>query len=204
MNVQLQKQGQLVHELYGHVKAVQNKLQLWENQMRNGNAYHFKTLSSFDVEDFTSFSKELKSLSAEFSSRFADFYCQEIAINIFSSPFDTDVEKAPFCLQMELIELQQNSDLKVKFREVGLSIFFQKYFESEKYPNLAQFIRKLFAQFGSTYCCEQFFSKMNLAKSKTRTRIADSHLETALRVATSSIPQNLDRLVKDTQAQASH
>jgi hypothetical protein len=40
-NTLLQTQGQLGHELYGHVKSFQNKLRLWEDQLRNGNVYHF-------------------------------------------------------------------------------------------------------------------------------------------------------------------
>jgi hypothetical protein len=34
LNLQLQKQGQLVHELHGHVKAFDNKLRLLESQIR--------------------------------------------------------------------------------------------------------------------------------------------------------------------------
>jgi hypothetical protein len=34
LNLKLQKQGQLVHELHGHVKAFCNKLRLLESQIR--------------------------------------------------------------------------------------------------------------------------------------------------------------------------
>jgi hypothetical protein len=65
-------------------------------------------------------------------------------------------------------------------------------------------IRIMLAQFGSTYCCEQFFSRMNFVKSKTRTRLTDLHLGNTLRVATSNFSPNLNRLVKDMHSQISH
>jgi hypothetical protein len=69
---------------------------------------------------------------------------------------------------------------------------------------LSAVIRIMLAQFGSTYCCEQFFSRMNFVKSKTRTTLTDLHLGNTLRVATSNFSPNLDRLVKDMHSQISH
>jgi hypothetical protein len=69
---------------------------------------------------------------------------------------------------------------------------------------LSAVIRIMLAQFGSTYCCEQFFSRMNFVKSKTRTRLTDLHLGNTLRVATSNFSSNLNRLVKDIHSQMSH
>ncbi|XP_014776676.1 general transcription factor II-I repeat domain-containing protein 2-like [Octopus bimaculoides] len=45
LNLKLQKQNQLIHEMYSRVKAFQAKLQIWENQLRIGDAFHFPTLA---------------------------------------------------------------------------------------------------------------------------------------------------------------
>ncbi|KAK8389839.1 hypothetical protein O3P69_009083 [Scylla paramamosain] len=47
--------------------------------------------------------------------------------------------------------------------------------------------------FGTTYCCEQFFSKLTLAKSRLRSRLTDANLENQLRVASSTVPPNTPR-----------
>ena len=36
---------------------------------------------------------------------------------------------------------------------------------------------------GSTYMCEQLFSKMNIAKCETLTQLSDAHLDGTLRLA---------------------
>jgi len=41
--------------------------------------------------------------------------------------------------------------------------------------------------FGSTYLCEQFFSKMNIIKSRYKSRLTDENLNMHSRVATSSV-----------------
>jgi hypothetical protein len=135
---------------------------------------------------------------------FEDFRKQEIYLDIFSFPFSFDVDRVPLSLQMELIELQENSKLKIKFKDTLLLEFYQKYFQKQKYPQLSAVSRIVLAQFGSTYCCEQFFSRMNFVKSKTRTRFRYLHLGNTLRVATSNFSPNLYRLVKDMHSQISH
>jgi hypothetical protein len=55
--------------------------------------------------DHTSCANEIKRLRTEFASRFEDFRKQEIYLDIFSSPFSIDVDRAPLSHQKELIEL---------------------------------------------------------------------------------------------------
>jgi hypothetical protein len=127
----------LVQELYGHVKSFQNKLRLWEDQLRNGNAYHFNTLLNCGNFDHTSCANEIKLLSTKFASMFEDFRKQEIYLDIFSFPFSFDVDRVPLSLRMELIELQENSKLKIKFKDTLLLELYQKYFQKQKYPQLS-------------------------------------------------------------------
>jgi hypothetical protein len=53
--------------------------------------------------------------------------------------------------------------------------------------------------FGSTYICEQFFSKMKAVKRKSRNRVVDGTLESRLRVATSHICPDKENLVEKKQ-----
>ena len=62
----------------------------------------------------------------------------------------------------------------------------------------------MLAVFGSTYVCEQLFSRMNLVKNKFRSSLTDEHLESTLRVATSAIQPDIDQLVQQMQSQPSH
>ncbi|CAK1586690.1 unnamed protein product [Parnassius mnemosyne] len=105
LNLKLQKQGQLVNDLYSHLKAFQIKLRLWESQMLSGNSYHFNTLSAY--ENIAN-PEELKLLSEQFSNRFSDFKNMEDCFSLFATPTKYSVQNAPIHLQMELIEIQEN------------------------------------------------------------------------------------------------
>ena len=120
VNTNLQKQGQLVHELYGHIRSFEHKFRLWESHLKAGNMYHFPTLASeSNIQNISQFADELKDLRCEFNVRFQDFRAQEVSLKIFASPFDVDVETAPLSLLMELIDLGENFNLKMKARDIS-------------------------------------------------------------------------------------
>ena len=101
----------------------------------------------------------------------------------------------PSNMQMELINFQCNTDLKEKFKNFELLEFYAQYVDNRSFPEIwdnALFVASLF---GSTYCCEQFFS-MQRVKSKFRNRITDQHLGNSLRIANTSTEPNIDELVK--------
>lgn len=72
-NSKLQKQGQFNDSLYGHLKAFQSKIQLWQTQMLSGSSYHFTELSAYKNITYDQYAEELKILSEKFSNRFGDF-----------------------------------------------------------------------------------------------------------------------------------
>jgi len=55
---------------------------------------------------------QLDALVVEIHRRFQDFKNLEPQFNILSSPFTTDVYSAPEDIQLELLDLQANNDLK--------------------------------------------------------------------------------------------
>ena len=128
----------------------------------------------------------------------------EISFEIFTSPFDVDVNKSPAELQMELIDLQCNKELQHIFEKRSKVEFFQKFITEEKFPNLRMHALKLVSAFGSTYICEIFFSKMKYNKNKYRCALSDVNLENQLRCATTKIEVNIDILSNTKEKQKSH
>ena len=104
---------------------------------------------------------------------------------------------------MELIDLQERTDLKAKYVEMNLGDFYWKYLDQDKL-NLRKFMASKMALFGSTLC-EKLFSKMGFIKSPYQSVMIDKHLENGLRVASTSIKVNLNRVVhKKSQLHVSH
>ena len=126
---------------------------------------------------------------------------------IFADPFSFDVQDAPDMLQMELIDLQCNSELKAKFREVKGNVDKLGQFLIELppgFPALSRLFKRTMCLFGSTYLCEKLFSTMNFNKSKYRSKLTDEHLEAILRVSTaSSLKPNVARLCDRKRCQVS-
>ena len=62
-------------------------------------------------------------------------------------------------LQLELIDSQANEVLKEKHKE-GQLVEFYGCLPDNVFPNLKTFTSKMALMFGTTYVCEQAFSKM--------------------------------------------
>ena len=101
-------------------------------------------------EKKTEFADQLQQLLNEFSACFKDFKSHKHLFEIFSSPFHTEIEKAPMDIQMELIDLQERTDLKVKYVEMDHGDFYRKYLDQEKFPSLRKFMASKIALLGST------------------------------------------------------
>ena len=125
LNTKLQRKAQYASEMYGHIKGFINKLRLWLAHIQNANLTHFPTLKEMGMlpEKKTEFADQLQKLLNEFSACFKDFKSHEHLFEIFSLPLHTDIEKAHMDIQMELIDLQETTDLKAKDVEMDLGDF---------------------------------------------------------------------------------
>ena len=113
-----------------------------------------------DVEPDTCVSV-VASMREEFASRFAGIKPLAAEFKLFTAPFDFPVDDAPAPLQMELVELQYNDELKAKFYNSSpLSFFRDIALPSMNFPTFIAHVQRVVAMFGGTYCCEQLFSKM--------------------------------------------
>ena len=104
---------------------------------------------------------------------------------------------------MELFDFQCESSLKDKFNSSSLLDFYKNYVSREKYPGICKHAMFMISLFGSTYLCEQVFSRMKYTKSPERSQLSDSHLEESLRVATTKIETDIMKLVGSKKCQVS-
>ena len=95
----------------------------------------------------------IEKLSAVFNARFLDFRQLESDFNIFSNSFNTAVDQSPDRLQLELIDLKSDNDMKRAFDENDLVNFYKNYVRG-KHQKLVDHALKTISLFGSTYCCE--------------------------------------------------
>ncbi|CAI6366273.1 unnamed protein product [Macrosiphum euphorbiae] len=161
-------------------------------------------MSKYNVTSTEKYAEAISDLKHQFKLRFSDFKANETYFNLFSIPFSLPVEDVPENMQIEIIDLQNNKVLKEKYNYVELSIFYSKYINTETYPNLRNNALRMMSLFGSTYTCEHIFSRMKIVKSKNRVRLTHSHLESSLRIASSQIQPNINKLVSEKQCQLSH
>ncbi|MBN3299698.1 GTD2B protein, partial [Amia calva] len=210
-NLKLQGPGQLVTIAFDNVKALSTKLRLWKTQHTEKNLSHFPACRYF-VEGGTPFSGEeyaaaIEKLLQEFDQRFADFKTHASIFQMFADPFSVDVDSAPSVLQMELIDLQCNTELKAKFREAqGKADMIGQFLRElpPSFPELSKMFKWIMCLFGSTYLCEKLFSTMTFNKSKYRSRLSDAHLQAILRVSTAnSLRANVAHLCEQKHRQMS-
>lgn len=204
LNVQLQGREHLINELFQFVSAFEMKLRLWETQLRNANYVHFPTLMENEPASPDTYVAFVELLRREFADRFTDLRTHSGELMLFSNLFQVEVDGAPEAVQMELIELQCSAALKATFKEVPLVEFYRMHLPTEQFPALIKHAKIIASLFGSTYVCEQLFSKMNFVKCKTRTQLTDGHLDDALRLARTSLQPDVGRLVAQQQHQVSH
>lgn len=61
-----------------------------------------------------------------------------VSMKMFSSPFNIDVDTVPEGFQMEVIDMQNNTDLKNVFFSVNIENFYESYVSPEKFPFLTK------------------------------------------------------------------
>ena len=187
------------------MRAFQAKLKLFEQQLGKKDLSHFPIMAHMNCKEYASnFVKCISELQTTFSERFFDFRLQERNINFVTQPFFVEAEDAPTELQLELIDLQCDEFIRKKFGEISVDEFYRKYVHSKKFPKLKKNAARKISLFGSTYVCEQIFSRIKHVKNKIRSSITDGHLEPCMRLATTSLDPEIDFLVREKQSQVAH
>ncbi|KAB0803132.1 hypothetical protein PPYR_00102 [Photinus pyralis] len=192
LNTRLQGKNQLISQLYAHVSSFQCKLTLFRSQLNSGNYNHFPNYKKM-AEKFNktvinfSYVKKLDILIQSFQDRFSEFKKVKPLLDIFSNPFTISVENAPESMQLEIIDIQNDEDLRNKFNEGDLLNFYRcidkiMYRVAHKRSEMCQLI--------------WFYLYIN--------RLANESLEAVLRVATSKFEPNIKKIVSTMQCHASN
>ena len=141
---------------------------------------------------------KITGLLSEFEKRFQVFSELETEFTVFRSPFTVKASDVPSDMQLEIIDLQCDVELKDKFASLGLETFSQHLLPD--YPKLTALAAKVLCMFGTTYLCEQVFSVMNINKTK----LTHKHLTDILKLAaTQDMMPDIDALVQAKRCQVS-
>uniref|UniRef100_G3N7N2 DUF4371 domain-containing protein n=1 Tax=Gasterosteus aculeatus TaxID=69293 RepID=G3N7N2_GASAC len=185
LNKMLQGRKKVVTQYYDNIRAFKLKLTLWETQLSSGAAAHFPHLRNVQMTgitaDMSRYKDKITELLREFEQRFQVFGELETEFAIFRSPFTVKAADLPINIQLEIIDLQCDQDLKDKFASSDLDTFYRYILPG--YPKLIALAAKVLSIFGTTYLCEQVFSVMNITKTKLRSRLTRKYLNDVLKLA---------------------
>ena len=123
---------------------------------------------------------------------------------IVSTPFNFLYGDAPSDVQLELIELQASDVLLSKFISSTTLIYFYRLLPHAQFPMLLARTKCVIAMFGSTYSCEQLFSKMKFCKNKLHSQLTVDHLNDILLLNSSSLEPDIVSVSKNMQHHVSH
>ncbi|VDL88608.1 unnamed protein product [Schistocephalus solidus] len=110
---------------------------------------------------------------------------------IVSTPFDFTYDDAPSDVQLELIELQASDVLLFNFSSCTNLIDFYRQLPHAQFPMFLARAKRVIVMFGSTYSCEQLFSKMKFCNNKLRSQLTDNRLNDILLLNSSSIEPDI-------------
>ena len=202
LNLSLQGKQLLIIHFSDKIKAFILKLSLWERHLSAKNLSFFSKLASVtniqETSNFEEYVDILRTLRSEFETRFRDLFHLQLEFNIFATPFSLDVDSVPCDFQLELIDLQCDTELRDKFQTKEHLLQFYKNFPQKRFPKLHRHAARMLSMFGSTYNCERFFSSLKICKSRMRSAITDHNLKCILRLnsTVSSVP-NIEGLLRE-------
>ena len=125
--------------------------------------------------------------------RFAEFDSIKEQIELFINPVEIQIESQA-AFQLELCDLQSDPFLRSKKNERYEA--FWKLVNIEQLSKLRDFALRMLSVFGSIYICESTFSVMKRLKSSTRNRLRDETLDACLRLSTTNIDVDIERLLQ--------
>lgn len=219
LNLRLQGKHCIFPTLFSHISSFVAKLVLFANDFEQERLTHFSRMQELSTKfnktpKFDLFGNFINILRTSFDKRFSDFQKDKKNIELFVNPFSIsfqEIKEYSAEIQTEIIDLQNHSVLKGKYKEIILTaasnqdyIEFWKFVPAADFPNLHDLALRYCCRFGSTYVCEQIFSIMNFIKNKYRSTLTDSHLKNLILLASSKISPDIDAILKNIQIQKPH
>uniref|UniRef100_A0A5S6QHH3 HAT C-terminal dimerisation domain-containing protein n=1 Tax=Trichuris muris TaxID=70415 RepID=A0A5S6QHH3_TRIMR len=174
MNLQLQGDGLNLIKTKAVVSAFVAKLVIFKRNMGNGEFYQFPLLAALKEkeaiadQDVDVYCQHLEMLHVDFVERFNDIINLKVPTWVMN-PF-CGVDEAEMELQEELIELQNNDELKPKWIS-GYQQFWLQRHVMELYPRLWAVVENFLIAFPSSYLVERGFSAVTELLSNKRNRL---------------------------------
>ena len=195
---------QVLHSMFFKIEPFMSMLSLWKNQLKDNDCAHFPTSRKHNPTSCASYTSKCSDLLESLNARFQDIKSKQRELDFFFILFNVTTASASRELRLQLIKLQSDDTLKAMYQNKPLLEFYGVYVLKEEFSILKAHALKCSSVFGSRYLCEQFFCKINITKSRYRTRLTDENLSMQLRVATLSVRPNIERLVKQRSFQKPH
>ena len=133
LNIKLQGRDQLINKLFERVCAFEVKIRLWVRPLKQCKYANFPTLSASQPNEAT-FVTFVGQLREQIKTRLTDMRVSNQDFALFATPFPVTVDSVTVHLQMEMIDLQCNTDLKTKFTEVAIVKFYNNLFHPTSSP----------------------------------------------------------------------
>nr|XP_033332759.1 general transcription factor II-I repeat domain-containing protein 2-like [Megalopta genalis] len=185
LNVSLQEERKTIIDLFDLIQAFKMKLELWIEQLRTKTMEHFTKLALVSPKiNFDKYIDVLKNLNKEFTLRFKDVSTLEKDFDLVALPFSIDIKSAPPYLQLELIDLRCDRNLKQKFMDKVDLIDFYKSLQQSRFPQLYKYAARIMAMFGSTYIFEKLVCMLRKTKNTSNYTVSDHNLKDSLILGT--------------------
>ncbi|XP_076069215.1 SCAN domain-containing protein 3-like [Oratosquilla oratoria] len=135
-------------------------------------------------------------------TRFSDLL-QMTVPDWFVDPFIADASEVDVTLQENVIELQNDTSARARFKRGGRHKLWINQDVYEKYPLLWKEVKLLLLAFPTSYLVDTGFSRVMHLPSKTRNRL-DIEKRVDLHLSLTSLEPNIDKLAALHQSQGSH
>lgn len=202
LNLSMQGENESILCSTDKLQAFKDKLSMWKRRVLQ------KNLEMFPLTANSSFNIEVLKLIGDTLTLFDEkinLYFPSLDITSFDwvrNPFDSDLATHQLQLkeEEELLEMQNDRTLRIKFNSTELNIFWIGV--SKEFPALSKKAMTVLLPFSTSYLCELAFSALTEIKCKKRERLL--YVEEELRVALSKIRPRIKKLCSEHQAHTSH
>ena len=190
--------------MFAKVNPFETKLQLWKVHFQNNDTVHFPTLQEQKHSTTAEHPRKCAKISEAFIERLHDIKCKQTELDIFATHFHITADTVPSNFQHKIIELHTDDTLKGMYFNTPLVNLYPCLVNADDFPILRKLSLKYVPLFGSTYCCEQFLSKLNLTKSLLCSNPTDQNIEVELQIAKFSTSADISHLTRKKNFQPSH
>ncbi len=151
--------------------------------------------------DIVVYCAHLAELHRDMSVRFNDLFSLEIPCWVID-PFTEPSTEVPTHLEEELVSLQNDEDLKPKFK-TSYQAFWMQTAIPKRYPTLWKDIKLFFIAFPTSYLVERGFSAVSRLLTKQRNKLNITE-RGDLRLFLTNLHPDVDSLMAMYQAHPSH